>query len=72
MIGTIAFVDADGVEGTVGPDLTMEYDGRYRGTINSILEEDDIGRPSSEASHSELLIGLFEDCPLKAIEVVEE
>lgn len=72
MIGTIAFVDADGVEGAVSPDLTMEYDGRRREEITSFLEEAGAERFSSDGTPSELLIGLFEECPLKEIEIVEE
>lgn len=73
MIGTIAFVDTEGVEGTVETDLTLEYDGRHREAITSLLEEAAPGdRSPSDEIPSELLIALYEECPVRAIEIAEE
>lgn len=73
----VAFVDMDEAEGRIDADLTVEYDGRYCELIRAVITdatseyENENAYPPPEDLFQELLLELYENCPLRSIEIVE-
>lgn len=66
----LSFVDADDVEGRIDSDLALEYDGRYD-IIRTYIVQAENGSCFPENSVQELMLDLYEGCPIREIELVE-
>lgn len=67
----LSFVDADDVEGRIDSDLALEYDGRYDDVIRTYIAQSEDGSGFPENPVQELMLDLYEDCPIREIELME-
>lgn len=67
----LRFVDEDGTEGVITPDLTVEYDRNLEPCVEAFVADGSNGEGPA-VQLQDVILGLPETCELREIEVIEE
>lgn len=68
----LAFVDRDSVKGTVSTDWTVEYDGQFTDTIETVVSDAQYNGNATAKELQELSLDLFGEGQLAEIRFVED